>query len=428
MSKKIKSNIVIFIILTLVITLFQPCTVNAKNYRKYSSKVSGWGLSKNKEHKIPKGSYPYAGFSLSKYDACYHGSSKERNIYITVDCGYENGNTAEILDALKKYDVKAVFFVTKAFVNRAPRLIKRMKREGHLVGNHTAQHINLGTASPSRIRNELKTVEKLMKEKTGYTLDKYMRPPEGKYSARSLAVVKDMGYRTIFWSNAWVDWDENNQPSTAYVEDQMTTYSHNGMIVLLHNTSKADTKALPAAIRKLKKSGYFFGSVDDIFRKKPKLTVSVKNRAYNGKAITYKVTSNSKGKIKAQFFKGKKKLKKAPVDAGTYYLEVTLVKTNNYKERTKRVKFSIKKAKPVIKLKVKQEYLEGEQYEPVFDSNLTLKNVQYMYYNEAGEIIEKPTAAGSYAVKAHVSSTKNYYSTDSKMVKFNIITLENVEQ
>ena len=145
----------------------------------------------------------------------------------------------------KEKNIKAIFFVTKPYIEGNAKLVKRMKKEGHLVGNHTSTHPRLGECNMAKIKSELKSVEKCMKKKTGYIIDKFVRPPEGNYSINALKAMQDMGYTTVLWSLAWYDYNPSDQPSTDYVVGRFKSYYHKGMIPLLHAISKADTKALP---------------------------------------------------------------------------------------------------------------------------------------------------------------------------------------
>ncbi len=231
---------------------------------KYANKSVDWGLGHNTKHKTPNGEAPYHGFSLKKYDAFYHGSTKQKTIYLTFDCGYENGNTKKILKILKKNHVKAIFFVTKDYIEESPKLVKRMKKQGHLVGSHTSTHPRLSGCSEKKIRKELQGVEKTMLKKTGYALDKFIRPPEGNYSIRALQILQKLGYNTIFWSLAWYDYNVNDQPSVSYVLGRFKKYYHKGMLPLMHVVSRADTRALPKIISYMKSKGYTFGTVDTI--------------------------------------------------------------------------------------------------------------------------------------------------------------------
>lgn len=236
----------------------------AKLDKKYANKSVDWGLGLNTNHKTPGGEAPYHGFSLKKYRALYHGNTKQKNIYLSFDCGYENGNTKNILKTLKKNNVKAIFFITMDYLKENPKLVKKMKKQGHLVGSHTSTHPRLSGCSEKKIRKEVQTLEKLMLKKTGYPLDKFIRPPEGNYSIHALKILQDLGYTTVFWSLAWYDYNVNDQPSTSYVLSRFKKYYHKGMLPLMHVISSADAKALPQVISYMKSKGYTFETVDTI--------------------------------------------------------------------------------------------------------------------------------------------------------------------
>ena len=237
-------------------------------HSNYSTKSVDWGLGLRKDHQTPGGTVPWNGFSLKKHNTIYTGNTNKKYIYLTFDCGYENGLTKRILDTLKKKKVHAIFFVTKPYIESNAKLVKRMKKEGHLVGNHTATHPRLSNCSASKIRSELKSVEKSMKQKTGYKIDKFVRPPEGNYNQLALKVMQNMGYTTVLWSLAWYDYDTSNQPSVDYVLGRFKSYYHKGMIPLLHAISSADTEALPKIIKYMKSKKYEFKTLDTIKIKK----------------------------------------------------------------------------------------------------------------------------------------------------------------
>lgn len=236
----------------------------AKLDKKYANISVDWGLGLNAKHKTPGGEAPYHGFSLKKYRALYHGNTKQKIIYLSFDCGYENGNTKKILKTLKKNHVKAIFFVTMDYLEENPKLVKQMKRQGHLVGSHTSTHPRLSGCSKKKISKEVRSLERLMWEKTGYPLDKFIRPPEGNYSIRALKILQELGYTTVFWSLAWYDYNVNDQPSASYVVSRFKKYYHKGMLPLMHVVSSADTKALPQVISYMKSKGYTFETVDTI--------------------------------------------------------------------------------------------------------------------------------------------------------------------
>lgn len=295
-----RKKFLLIIIFALFISVVMPVndSVSAKkktDYSKYSNTKSGFGLGLNKEHKKPSGTLASGVEKLSDYNAYYcdakAAKKNKKKIYLTFDCGYENGNTKTILKILKKNKVKAIFFVTEPYIKSNPKLVKKMKKDGHLVGNHTCTHPQLPTKSVSQIKKEVKQCEKTMKELTGYSMDKYIRPPQGSYSERTLKVLQDMGYATMFWSLAWKDWEPSNQPGKSTVVNMFKTYHHPGMMPLIHVISKSDTEALPEIIKYMKDKGYKFGEVSD-FVKLPGQTKKSKNKD----KITKKITTSNKDK------------------------------------------------------------------------------------------------------------------------------------
>jgi peptidoglycan-N-acetylmuramic acid deacetylase len=197
-------------------------------------------------------------------DSDLDSAETEKVIYLTLDCGYDNGLTAGMLDVLKEYDVPACFFVTQTYIRDNIELVKRMKEEGHQVGNHTITHPVLTNKSYSEIVQELSGCYDYMKEATGYDMDPYFRPPCGEYSERVLAIAKDLGYKTIFWSMAFYDYDVNKQPGADYVIEHFEKYKHNGAIILLHNVSTSNAEALETVIKNLQADGYRFASLNEL--------------------------------------------------------------------------------------------------------------------------------------------------------------------
>lgn len=223
---------------------------------------SGWGFVKI------KGSKPNISNKIqetfAKYDAYCMSPSDEKVLYLTFDEGYENGYTTQILDTLKKCDVPAAFFVTGSYFDRQPALIDRMVKEGHIVGNHTENHKNLHKlVDPEKMRQEFSELDDKYYQKYGQHM-KYMRPPEGEYSERVLAVAQDAGYRTMFWSFAYKDWEQNNVRGSQYAFDSVTPYLHSGCIILLHAVSADNADALEDIINYAKEHGYVFKSLDEL--------------------------------------------------------------------------------------------------------------------------------------------------------------------
>ncbi len=206
--------------------------------------------------------------SLAEYDAYYIGDAKEKVIYLTFDCGYENGNTDGILTALKKHNVSATFFVVGHFLESAPDMVKRMVEEGHTVGNHTYHHPDMSKISDeATFRQEMEETSNLYKEITGQDMAMYYRPPQGKYSASNLEMAQKLGYSTFFWSLAYVDWNVDDQPSCEEAMEKMTSRIHPGAVVLLHNTSSTNAAVLDDLLTKWESMGYSFGTLEDLCQK-----------------------------------------------------------------------------------------------------------------------------------------------------------------
>ena len=222
-----------------------------------------WGLGFSTEGKPPTGNA--TADELKKYDTYYIGDTEKKVIYLTFDAGYENGYTAAILDALKKHNVQATFFLVGNFINTSPDLVKRMVEEGHNVGNHTFNHPDMSNiSSKDSFCKELESLEKLYEDTTGQKMIKFYRPPQGKYSTNNLQMAKDMGYKTFFWSLAYVDWYNNKQPTKEEAFKKLLGRIHPGAIVLLHSTSKTNSEILDELLTKWEEMGYSFGNLKDL--------------------------------------------------------------------------------------------------------------------------------------------------------------------
>lgn len=226
-----------------------------------------WGLS----FQGAQGNTPVVDASqdeLKPYNAYYIGDTNEKKVYLTFDCGYENGYTASILDTLKKQDVKAAFFVVGHYIDTSPDLVKRMMAEGHTVGNHTFHHPDMAKIQDkASFEKEIKSLEEAYQTATDQPMKKYYRPPQGKYSKENLQMANDLGYKTIFWSLAYVDWYVDKQPSHADAMKKLTTRIHPGAVILLHSTSKTNAEILDQLITEWKNQGYTFGTLDELTSK-----------------------------------------------------------------------------------------------------------------------------------------------------------------
>ena len=234
-------------------------------YDSVPNQKYAWWFKRNDDHVQPEAQKEV---DIEQYDAWYVSPEKEEKVvYLTFDCGYENGYTGTMLDVLKKHNAKATFFITAHYAKDAANLVKRMKEEGHYVGNHTAWHPDLTRKSTRDIKLEIKECEDAMYENTGYAMDPLFRPPKGEYSERVLKIVQDLGYKTLFWSLAYMDYDVNNQPGKEYVVDHYKKYIHPGAIPLIHNVSESNAQALDQVLMDLEAAGYRFGDAMEIGKK-----------------------------------------------------------------------------------------------------------------------------------------------------------------
>ena len=196
--------------------------------------TGSWGLSFREPGAAPIGN---AGVDqLRKYNAAYIGNTQEKVIYLTFDAGYENGCTAKILDTLKKHQVSAAFFLVGNYIEKNADLVRRMVAEGHTVGNHTMHHYDMSKLSDPAAFLYQKTV--------GQSMEKYYRPPQGIYSEENLRQAKELGYKTVFWSLAYVDWKNDAQPTRDTAFNKLLPRTHPGGVVLLHSTSQTNADIL----------------------------------------------------------------------------------------------------------------------------------------------------------------------------------------
>lgn len=252
-----KKSLILLLSLTL---LCAPLTVLAEN----------WSIIRNKNHLQPESD---KGLDyVEQYGAYYvdkNAKEDDKVIYLTFDAGYENGNIEKILDTMKKHQAKGAFFILENLIIRNTDLVKRMAEEGHIVCNHTAKHKDMTKVDNiNDFEAELKSLEQIYKEYTGYDMAKYYRPPEGKFNKSNLQFANELGYKTVFWSFAYADWDNNKQPSEEYAVKKIMDNTHNGMVVLLHPTSKTNADILDRVMTMWEENGYRFGTVDELTKGK----------------------------------------------------------------------------------------------------------------------------------------------------------------
>jgi len=264
-------NKISYIILGIIVCIFtfSVMTLNndidentvATSSTALSNKKIGWGIKRAEEH-----AQPDLGSSnlklLQEYGGIAIGNNEDKFVYLTFDNGYEAGYTSKLLDTLKENNVKAAFFITAHYLNTAPELVERMIKEGHIVGNHTVNHKSMPDLDNEKIKEEIMNLHTAVYEKFNYEM-KYIRPPMGEFSERSLSLVKSLGYTTTMWSMAYDDWDENRQGREAYAQNKIMSNIHNGAIILLHANSIDNSNILNECIKEIKQMGYEFKALDE---------------------------------------------------------------------------------------------------------------------------------------------------------------------
>ena len=256
--KLLKKSFILFVLLYLLISMFANLTSASTEY--------SWYIKRNGNCRpaIQPGQeliYNYDGYFIDKKAS---DNDEKKVIYLTFDAGYENGNTEIILDVLNKHNVPAAFFVLDNIILKNTELVTKIADSGHLICNHTKNHKNLCNASREEIEKNLTDLEKIYEEKTGKTMAKFFRFPEGRYSETALACIKDMGYKTIFWSFAYDDWDERHQADPRRAMKKILENTHNGAVFLFHPTSSTNAKIFEALIKEWKSMGYSFGTLNDL--------------------------------------------------------------------------------------------------------------------------------------------------------------------
>jgi peptidoglycan-N-acetylmuramic acid deacetylase len=302
----------------------------------------GWGLVTNTSHDVPIN----AGSEIfPQYRTYYYVDTDSDDIYLTFDCGYENGNTETILDTLKEHGIKALFFVTKGYLQDNAKLVKRMKQEGHLVGNHTVRHLSTPSLGTDEIRDELNACADYMKEKTGYDMDLYFRPPMGEYSERTLKAVQDMGYTTVLWSMAFYDYDVENQPGASAICEQFMTNYHKGAIPLLHVISQSDADALDSILTEMEEKGFHFTTLNTLADKDQSLRVrAYAHGASDGGLKVLVQGAQLPDTVKVLYYDSAGRAQtSAPKTAGIYYIRAFAAGNSEYRSAvSERVRVHIK--------------------------------------------------------------------------------------
>lgn len=262
-----KNNISTFLAICLTcVFAFSVCVMNNKTVETsagtiLNSKKIEWGIKRGYNHKQPDLGIENKRI-IDKYEGIAMGNSEKPYVYLTFDCGYEAGYIEKILETLKQNDVKAAFFITGHYLNSAPDLVKKMIDNGHIVGNHTADHICMAESTNEEIKEDVMELHTALFDKFGYEM-KYIRPPKGEYSESSIAYTNTLGYKTVMWSFAYDDWNDNKQGREEYGKKKILDNVHNGEVILLHSTSKDNSNILDHCIKEMKNMGYEFKSLDE---------------------------------------------------------------------------------------------------------------------------------------------------------------------
>jgi len=253
--------IVVGFVTTFMLTNDEELQISETSSGTMNNKKISWGIKRNSQHEQPDVGSANRKILEDNKGICL-GNKEEKVIYFTFDNGYEAGYTAKILDTLKENDVKATFFITAHYLNTASDLVQRMIDEGHIVGNHTVNHKSMPEINDEEIKEEVMDLHQAVYEKFGYDM-KYLRPPKGEFSERTLIATNNLGYQHVMWSFAYVDWEEKNQPNLEKAKKNIMDNLHNGEIMLLHGNSKTNCEILDTIIKDIKAQGYEIKSLDD---------------------------------------------------------------------------------------------------------------------------------------------------------------------
>lgn len=237
-----------------------PKSIELGKLNGVDSQKINWGILLQGKGKVPEVSLKTSA-TLKKYNAHYVGSTEDKKVYFVFSASYEGGYTPKILDSLKENDAKAVFFLVGTYIKENPQLVKRMLDEGHYIGNHSMTHPCLPVVSNDRLISEMVGLDNYVYDNFKYDM-KYFMPPSGEYSEKVLAAAKEMNYTSIFWSFAYLDYDEKNQKGTEYAYNKVISNLHNGAIIFLHTVSKDNANALDKILKQIKHEGFTISQMD----------------------------------------------------------------------------------------------------------------------------------------------------------------------
>jgi len=261
-----KTKGLIAITLAVMVAILLPIVATASSHTE--TKPYNWYIRKAENNQQPGDSpefkfiHQHDGYSIDR-----GAKDSDKVIYLTFDLGYDNGNSASILETMKKHNATGAWFILDNVINRNFDIVQKMIDDGHLVCNHTARHPDMAKITdPEIFAEQLTALEKLYEEKTGQTLSKYYRPPSGSFTELNLRHAKDLGYKTVFWSMAYADWDNNKQPCPEESYNRIMKHTHNGMVLLLHPTSATNAKIMDRLLTSWTEQGYRFGSLEELCR------------------------------------------------------------------------------------------------------------------------------------------------------------------
>ena len=252
-----------FAALCMAVTIAMAAVLTASPRVSARAAAGDWGLNFRENGKPPV--IDVNAELLASHNAVYMGGASQKRLYLTFDAGYENGHTASILDTLKSHGVTAAFFLVGHYIKTEPELVRRMHGEGHIVGNHTLRHPDMTKITDmTAFKGEIEALESLYKATTGTDMPKFYRPPQGRFSEGNLKMAKELGYKTVFWSLAYKDWENDNQPTREQAFSKLLPRAHPGAIVLLHSTAKINAEILDELLQRWKSEGYTFGTLDEL--------------------------------------------------------------------------------------------------------------------------------------------------------------------
>ena len=231
-----------------------------EDFSAISNKKICWGIKRSDNHEQPDVGKENNRI-IDKYNGMCLGNSEKKYLYLTFDAGYEAGYTEKIIEVLKENNVKGTFFITGHYLNTTSELVQKMIENGNTVGNHTVNHKSMPSLTEEKVKSEIMELHQTVNEKFGYEL-KFIRPPMGEFSEKTLNITSSLGYKTVMWSFAYKDWDEKSQPQLEDSKKKVLDNVHNGEIMLLHANSKTNTEKLDSIIKEIKNMGYEFKSLD----------------------------------------------------------------------------------------------------------------------------------------------------------------------